>query len=154
VLNGEKLMKNNQFFRIFPVPALNHLDSDQVFSMTTQWLLNKISAYCLCDMVVATPSKKQTLHYAYHHKQPIKPLAAKLGVSLATVYHVVHEMDKTGDPYHHEAKPGHPPSLLPWTKMCIKHSILKGESHTATWAKCIFKIQLVYMLVSHVGSIN
>ncbi len=64
-------------------------------------------------MVVATPTKKWTLHYVYHHKQPIKPLAAKLGVSLATAYRVVHEMDKTGDPYHHEAKPGHPHLLLP-----------------------------------------
>jgi len=33
-------------------------------------------------MVVATPSKKQTLHYAYHNKKPIKPLAYKLGISL------------------------------------------------------------------------
>lgn len=134
-------MKNNQFFRICPVRALNHLDSDQVFSMTTQRLLNKTSAYCLRDMVVATPSKKRTLHYVYHHKQLIKPLAAKLGVSLATVYCAVHEMDETGDPYHHEAKPGCPPSLLPQTKMCIKCSILKGESCTAVQAKCVLKIQ-------------
>src|SRR6266436_4613119 len=134
-------MKNNQFFRICPVRALNHLDSDQVFSTTTQRLLNKTSAYCLRDMVVATPSKKRTLHYAYHHKQLIKPLAAKLGVSLATVYCAVHEMDETGDPYHHEAKPGCPPSLLPRTKMCIKCSILKGESCTAARAKCVLRIQ-------------
>ena len=134
-------MKNNQFFRICPVQVLNHLDSNQVFSTTTQWLLKKTSAYCLRDMVVATPSKKRTLHYAYHHKQLIKPLAAKLGVSLATVYCAVHEMDETGDPYHHEAKPGCPPSLLPWTKMCIKCSILKGESCTAARAKCVLKIQ-------------
>src|SRR5260370_11849429 len=127
-------MKNKQFFRICPVRALNHLESDQVYSTTTQRLLNKTSAYCLRDMVVATPSKKRTPHYAYHHKQLIKPLAPKLGVSLATAYCAVHEMDKTGDPYHHEAKPGCPPSLFPRTKMCIKCSILKG-------AKCVLKIQ-------------
>ena len=51
-------MKNNQFFRICPVQVLNHLDSNQVFSTTTQWLLKKTSAYCLRDVVVATPSKK------------------------------------------------------------------------------------------------
>src|SRR5260370_36586806 len=85
-------------------------------------------------MVVATPSKKRTLHYVYNLKQLIKPLAAKLGVSLATAYCAVHEMDETGDPYHHEAKPGCPPSLFPRTKMCIKCSILKG-------AKCVLKIQ-------------
>ena len=36
VENGEKLVKNKQFFRIWPVPALNHLESDQLFSTTTQ----------------------------------------------------------------------------------------------------------------------
>src|SRR5258708_28706861 len=97
-------MKNNQFFRICPVRALNHLDSNQVFSTTTQRLLNKTTAYCLCDMVVATPSKKRTLHYAYHHKQLIKPLPPKLVVSLATSYSAGHEMDKTDDPYHHETR--------------------------------------------------
>src|SRR5260370_21298697 len=91
-------------------------------------------------MVVATPSKKRTLHYVYHHKQLIKPLAAKLAVSLATVYCAVHEMDETGDPDHHEAKPGCPPSLLPQTNMCIKYSILKGESCTAARAKCVLII--------------
>ena len=73
--------------------------------------------------------KKRTLHYVYHHKQLIKPLAAKLGVSLAIAYCAVHEMDETGNPYHHEAKPGCPHLLLPQTRMCIKHSVLKGESH-------------------------
>ena len=64
-------------------------------------------------MVVATPSKNQTLHYAYHNKQLIKPLAAKLGISLATAYCAIHKMDETGDPYHQEAKPGHPTALSP-----------------------------------------